>query len=94
MPESVGASLFRRSEKVPPSDIFSVLQCVSQFIISHCRFSFIVDDECPGTLPDNGTFLFFSVCLLWEFVWDMRICPAVCAGHLLYVSSVCAPSLC
>ena len=44
-------------------------------------------------LPDNGIFLFFLSLSAGKLSGSSAFARAACAGHLLYVSSVCAPFL-
>jgi len=45
-------------------------------------------------LPDNGIFLFFLSLSAGNLSGSSAFARAACAGHLLYVSSVCAPFPC
>lgn len=81
----VGAFVVQRVRKFHPAIFFSVLQCVPQFIISHCRFSFYCDDVCSGTSPRQRHLPVFSQSVCLEFVWEQRIRP----GSLCRASAVC-----
>ena len=81
----VGAFVVQRVRKFHPAIFFSILQCVPQFIISHCRFSFCCDDVCSGTSPRQRHLPVFSQSVCREFVWEQRIRP----GSLCRASAVC-----
>ena len=81
----VGAFVVQRVRKFHPAIFFSILQCVPQFIISHCRFSFYCDDVCSGTSPRQRHLPVFSQSVCREFVWEQRIRP----GSLCRASAVC-----
>ena len=86
----VGAFVVQRVRKFHPAIFFSVFQCVPQFIISHCRFSFCCDDVCSGTSPRQRHLPVFSQSVCREFVWEQRIRP----GSLCRASAVCFICLC
>jgi len=89
----VGAFVVQRVRKFHPAIFFSILQCVPQFIISHCRFSFYCDDVCSGTSPRQRHLPVFFSLSAGNLSGSSAFARVVCAGHLLYVSSACAPFL-
>lgn len=87
----VGAFVVQRVRKFHPAIFFSIFQCVPQFIISHCRFSFYCDDVCSGTSPRQRHLPVFSQSVCREFVWEQRIRPgSLCRASVVRFICLCS----